>query len=206
MNVNLLNPDGLHARYAEGNAGTTTLQICNSKVTLDSFDTGDEALVKCGSIRTQVVDGPIHVALGVAERVRMTIPDETSATATPVEGDVFEIENSADSHGALVASVDGVKLDISPGEVAETTAKGALELLRQDVIDLGLQKGIQNSLVKKVDSALQKLAKNKIQTTMNKVNAFIHQVQALSGKKFSKESGDALVSAAQGVLNLLSMS
>jgi hypothetical protein len=41
---------------------------------------------------------------------------------------------------------------------------------------------------------------------MNKVNAFIHQVQALSGKKFSTESGDALVSAAQGVLILLNVS
>ncbi len=206
MNVNLINPDGLHARYAEGTAGTTTLKVCDSSVILDSIDTGDEVFVQCGSIRTQVVDGPIHVALGVAERVRMTIPDETRVTATPVEGEVFEIENSADSHGSLVASVDGVELDIRPGEVAETTAEGALGLLRQDILDLGLQKGIQNSLVKKVDSALKKLAKNQIKTTMNKVNAFIHQVQALSGKKFSTESGDALVAAAQGVLLLLSMS
>ena len=48
------------------------------------------------------------------------------------EGD-FEIENSADSKGSLVASVDGVDLVISPGEAAETNAQGALGLLRQDV-------------------------------------------------------------------------
>ncbi|UCE62606.1 MAG: hypothetical protein JSU59_06870 [Nitrospirota bacterium] len=203
MNVNLINPDGLHARYAEGTAGTATLQICDSSVRLDSFDTGDEALVKCEFLSTDVVDGPIQVALADAE---LTVPDETSVTATPVEGGDFEIENSADSNGSLVASVDGVDLVISPGEAAETNAKGALGLLRGDVIGLDLQKGIQNSLVKKVDSALKKLAKNKIKTTMNKVNAFIHQVQALSGKKFSKESGDALVSAAQGVLILLNVS
>ena len=133
----------------------------------------------------------------------MTVPDDSTMTATEVTPGEFEIENSPDSSAPVTVAFDGVEVEVSPGETAEVNAQGAVELLRQDVLNLGLKKGIQNSLVKKLDNALKSLAKNNLGAASGKVNAFINQVSALSGKKFSKEVGDVLIASAQEVLMLL---
>ena len=186
MKVLLTNLAGLRASHKEGTSGKTALNICNSKVTLDSVQFGDKVLVKCGSITTEVIDGPIEIALGEQENIQVTVPDDSTATATEVAEGEFEVVNSPESSGDLIITTNNVELEISPGESAEINAEGALQLLRSDVIELGLQKGIENSLVKKLDNALKKLASGNINAAANNVNAFIKSSTGFERKKIHK--------------------
>lgn len=81
------------------------------------------------------------------------------------------------------------------------------EKLAQDVTDLGLQYGIENSLLAKLDAAIQKLDDdndNNNLAAINSLQAFINAVEAQRGKKISVEDADYLINAAQQIIDLLS--
>jgi len=82
-----------------------------------------------------------------------------------------------------------------------------LDILAQDVIDLELQPGLENSLLAKLDAALQKLEddnENNDAATINLLEAFINTVEAQRGKKIPEADADALIAAAQEIIDLLS--
>lgn len=69
------------------------------------------------------------------------------------------------------------------------------------VKSLNLQKGIENSLVSKGDSACDLFNKGKINAVINKLEAFINEVEAQRGKKISDEDSDLLITAAQMIID-----
>jgi flagellar hook protein FlgE len=78
--------------------------------------------------------------------------------------------------------------------------------LYQNIIDLKLQKGIENGLLAKLDTTLQKIAdenENNDITAINSLQAFINAVEAQRGKKISEADADVLVAAVQEILELL---
>ncbi len=97
--------------------------------------------------------------------------------------------------------VDMGAYEFSPAEPADL-----LDDLALDIIDLELQ-GLGNSLLAKLDTALQKLAddndKNDV-AAINSLQAFINAVEAQSGKKISQEDADTLIAAAQQIIDILS--
>ena len=67
--------------------------------------------------------------------------------------------------------------------------------------------GIENSLDAKLDSAVQALADmndNNDVAAINSLQAFINAVQAQGGEKIPEAEADALISAAEGTIALLS--
>jgi len=72
---------------------------------------------------------------------------------------------------------------------------------------MNLLKGIANSLLAKLDAALQKLAddnENNDAAAINLLEAFIKTVEAQRGKKISEADANALIEAAQEIIELLS--
>jgi hypothetical protein len=96
-----------------------------------------------------------------------------------------------------------------PDEVAVTVVgpMELLDILGQNLIDLELQKGIENSLVSKLDTVLKKLEddnENNDVASINSLESFINAVQAQRGKKISEADADVLIAAAQKIIELLS--
>ena len=78
--------------------------------------------------------------------------------------------------------------------------------LAQDVIDLNLQQGISNSLDAKLSAAMQALDdinENNDVAAINTLQAFINAVEAQRGNKIPEADADALIAAAQEIIDLL---
>ncbi len=107
-------------------------------------------------------------------------------------------------------------LDGNPRVIGPYVDMGAYEALdpidllldlTENVIDLELQKGIENSLLAKLDTALEKLEdnnENNDAAAINLLEAFINAVQAQRGKKIPEADADALIATAQQIIDLLS--
>lgn len=81
-----------------------------------------------------------------------------------------------------------------------------LENLAQDVVDLNLHSGIENSLLAKLDTALralQDLNENNDVAAFNSLEAFINAVDDRRGNKIPEADADDLIAAAQRIINLL---
>ena len=100
-------------------------------------------------------------------------------------------------------------VDSEPNEVVITVLGPVelLDILAQDIIDLELQKGIENSLLAKLDTAIQLLEddnENNDTAAINLLEAFINTVQAQYDKKIPEANADTLIEAAQEIIDLLS--
>ena len=91
-------------------------------------------------------------------------------------------------------------------EVKATDPLGLLEHLIQDVVVLNLPKGTEQSLMAKLDGAWKKLSDSKPQNdgaAINKLEAFVNNVEAQSGKKIDEDDAEDLVDAAQAIIAAL---
>ena len=88
-------------------------------------------------------------------------------------------------------------LDLTPDP-----AKLILALIEQ-VKGLNLPHGIENSLVSKLDAALQEVNKKNNTAAVNVLNAFINHVRAQRGKAIPAAGADALVASATKIIELL---
>ena len=82
-----------------------------------------------------------------------------------------------------------------------------LEQLIQDVMDLNLQQGINNSLDGKLDAvihALEDVNQNNDVAAINALQAFINAVQAQGGNQIPEGEAAALIASAQAIIDLLS--
>ena len=101
--------------------------------------------------------------------------------------------------------VIGGRIDMGAYELAEPVV--LLDFLAQNIIDLELQRGIANSLLAKLNTALQKLEddnENNDAAAINLLEAFINAVEAQRGKKIPEADADALIEAVQEIIDLLS--
>jgi len=84
-----------------------------------------------------------------------------------------------------------------------------VENLIDDVIDLNLQQGIENSLDAKLEAASNALAdlnENNDVAAINSLQAFINTVEAQRGQDLTDELADELVERAQAIIDSLSAS
>jgi parallel beta-helix repeat protein len=86
---------------------------------------------------------------------------------------------------------------------AEADLGAEIKDLIDDVEELGLSTGIENSLVSKLENALASWEKGNANACENKLEAFINQVKALSGNQLTEEQANALIKTAQTIINNL---
>jgi parallel beta-helix repeat protein len=82
----------------------------------------------------------------------------------------------------------------------EKTPKEALKDLIQDVDDLDLPKGTENSLKSKLENAFESLEQGKDNAAKNKIGAFIREISAQSGKKLTEDDAKELMEAARNIM------
>ena len=71
------------------------------------------------------------------------------------------------------------------------------------VLELDLPKGIENSLIVKLENVVKKLENNNTKAAANSLNAFINAVEAQSSKMVALEDAEALIGAAQDVIDTI---
>ena len=79
--------------------------------------------------------------------------------------------------------------------------------LSDNIDAINLPKGIANSLLAKLNTALEKLEddnEKNDKAAINSLQAFINAVEAQRGKKISQENADGLIEAAQQIIDILS--
>ncbi len=84
------------------------------------------------------------------------------------------------------------------------TASEGIDALIVKVQSLGLPKGLENSLVKKLQNANKDLGKGDIAGTLENLQLFIDEVTAQKGKKINPTAADALMAQAQLIIVALS--
>ena len=96
-------------------------------------------------------------------------------------------------------------IDMGAYEVQLNDPIELLDMLADDVIDLNLRRGIENSLLAKIDAAIAKLEDDNPKNDRAAVRilrAFINAVKAQSGRKISGNADD-LIAAAQQIIDML---
>ena len=100
----------------------------------------------------------------------------------------------------------GEVTSLSPFAVFQGNPVQLVHQLVQQVLDLNLQSGIENSLDAKLDAVLKAIddlnANNNV-AAINVLGAFINAVEAQRGKKIPVGDADALIAAAQYIIDLL---
>ncbi|UCE46592.1 MAG: hypothetical protein JSW47_13330 [Phycisphaerales bacterium] len=78
----------------------------------------------------------------------------------------------------------------------------AIEDIIEDIAqDFDLPEGIEDSLVSKLENAIDSLNKGQDNAAVNKLEAFINQVEAQRGKKLTDEEADKLVARVQAIID-----
>jgi len=97
--------------------------------------------------------------------------------------------------------VTGVITDgmVTVGTV-QTPAEDTQDLI-SDVEELNLPQGMENSLISKLENAINSLDNGQDNAAINKLNAFINQVEAQRGKKITDEQADELIAEAQRIID-----
>jgi hypothetical protein len=160
------------------------------------------------------------------------MPEATSVTVTaavaghPAGGSVSPSSQTV-SHGATatftVTTNAGYTATVSEGTLSGTTWSipnitsahtvtvtftkvSAVQLIRNliaDVENLNLPKGNEHSLVSKLSDAIKSLKKGQENAAINQVNAFIHEVNALRGKKLTVAQADDLLIQAKYINDVI---
>ena len=78
-----------------------------------------------------------------------------------------------------------------------------IDLLVDNIEVLDLPKGTENSFVSKLESAKNSLENDQENAAINKLEAFINQVEAQRGKKIPEEDADMLIQYATNLINSL---
>lgn len=76
----------------------------------------------------------------------------------------------------------------------------AIDDLIDDIENMGLHHGIENSLIKKLENAKKSLENGNNGTAISQLNAFINQCEAQRGKKLTNEQADELIAAAEAII------
>jgi 2',3'-cyclic-nucleotide 2'-phosphodiesterase (5'-nucleotidase family) len=105
---------------------------------------------------------------------------------------VFAVDRAGNSSSAFVT--------FNVIATSKSLVSSVNSFFTEGLIDNG---GIQNSLLKKIGNAQKDIDKGKLDTAINKLEAFINEVQAQSGNHITVEAADLLIADAQWVIDHL---
>jgi hypothetical protein len=105
-----------------------------------------------------------------------------------------DINNDGDTKDVLI------RYYVIPGMAPEDK----IEDLINEITDMDLPHGIENSLLVKLENALKSLEKGNDNAAVNQLLAFINEVEAKRGNELTEEQADSLITIAQVILDILS--
>jgi PKD repeat protein len=76
----------------------------------------------------------------------------------------------------------------------------ATEVVIESIEELDLPQGTENSLTSKLESAIDSLEDGQDNAALNKLEAFVNQVEAQRGKKLTEEEADKLIADVQVII------
>ena len=80
---------------------------------------------------------------------------------------------------------------------------GAGENLGNEVEEINLPAGLENSLLSKIENAMESCANGNEQAAINQLSAFINQVEAKRGNPLTNEQADELIAIAQAIIDAI---
>ncbi|MFC1918347.1 hypothetical protein ACFLXH_06850 [Chloroflexota bacterium] len=149
-------------------------------VTLEAFDANGNLLVSDTQLGNAVTGFNVWYPIGVDV-------GENIITKITIWGYAFQ------------TAID----DITTCRFVTQALEDAIIYLIDDIGEIGLHKGIENSLVKKLENALKSLEKGNEGAAINKLNAFINEVEAQRGKKIDAGDAEALINKALGIIETI---
>ncbi len=125
-------------------------------------------------------------------------------TITPNTGySIADVLVDGSSVGAVTSyTFPGVVVNHTIAASFQTPAQATQSII-SEVQDLNLPSGEENSLASKLESAIASLENGQENAAVNKLNAFINQVKALSGKKIDVDDAQQLINAAEKIIAFL---
>ena len=157
-------------------------------------------IILVGSNTVIVVEGSTYIDAGAtaednvdgditSDIVTVGLPIDTSVVDTHVI--TYDVEDAAGNDAAQVTRT----VVVESSESAVSRLVGTMEAL-------GLSpKGLENSLISKLNAVLKSLEKGNDTAAVNQLNAFISEVQAQSDKKIGLLDADALIASAQAIID-----
>ncbi len=106
-------------------------------------------------------------------------------------------------NGALFFGANDGISGCEPWKLGQPTPEEALDALTELVESLGLSSELENALVTKLDHAAQSLAMGNTGAAINQLGAFINQVEAKRGNPLTEAQADALIAAAQAIIDAI---
>ena len=124
------------------------------------------------------------------------------------EDDTFELEHIYYDEGIYIVDIllcdyGGEVVGIDSLIVTVESNGVTIEEIIEDIAEMDLPKGLETSLQSKLENALDALNNNQTDAAINKINAFINQVEAQRGNKLTEVQADYLVTAAQAIIGSL---
>jgi len=99
---------------------------------------------------------------------------------------------------------EAVSYELIPGSDSMTIIDNTIKEIEQLSLDGDLNTGNVKSLVSKLENAAASFEKDKIKTTINQLNAFINQIDALvQSKKLDQATGQSLIDDIKDVIDSL---
>jgi len=101
----------------------------------------------------------------------------------------------------LMVTDDDEATDTDTTIVTVQTPEEAIQDLISDVEGMNLAKGVENSLISKLEAAIRSLNRDQKNVATNQLYAFINEIEAQRGKKITNTQADELIAKAQRVID-----
>lgn len=186
-------------------ADTLTVTVLNVPPTVGPIDAPDEKVVGATFTASASFTDPgwldTHTAAWDWGDGNTTDP------ATLTQGAGFG--SVEDSYAYLSCGLFTITLSVTDDDGGVGTSTHDIESLSPEegimklmeiVEDLGLQHGIENALLSKLSNALAAMERGQDHAAENLLRAFIHQVEAQTGKKIDEADADVLIQWAEEII------
>ena len=196
-NLHAVNPNATvqWVFHTWGSVGSSPAIGANGIIYFGSMDTFIYALHPHGSeYWDRGTEGQVHSSPVIADDGIMYIGCRHSVKA--IYTDSYGLANSAwpmyRANPKRTARVDKFFISIK-----------YIKFLIKNIVIIDLNKGVKNSLTTKLNSAINALKDERPGPAVNKLNAFIHEVDALSRKKIADDNAADLIRHAQAIIDSL---
>jgi hypothetical protein len=108
--------------------------------------------------------------------------------------DVWSTEVRFEAYGAVYACIDNIRTE--EGE--------SIDLIIEEVEEMDLPQGVEDSLLSVLEAALHSIDTGNERAALQQLQAFIRMVEGMRGIKLTDVEADALIAAAQEIIDSLS--